>query len=205
MEGEPTTYRLMLGLGLDSELDSEFSRVQGSFNFLRKERPAGTGLKSRLSLPVRTIYLLRAYAFDRWLPSSDRAANRITFLTSHVDDHLERFVIRSSALDLLPSQIVQMNLCSAKHFEVTLLVHHPPGKIEEPFLRCAFGKVAQKVWRPVRLPADPEGRSKCDLLSISRNGFDHFIAFLNSKVHRPSSRSIFKADSRKVATHSLDG
>jgi hypothetical protein len=101
--------------------------------------------------------------------------------------------------------MVQMNLCSAEHLEVTLLVHYTPGEIEESFLRRAFGEGAQKVWRPVKLFVDPKGRSKYDLLLISRNGFDDFVAFLNSQVHGPASRGILKAHSWQVATQHLDG
>lgn len=86
-----------------------------------------------------------------------------------------------------------------------MIVYHAPGQIEEPFLRRAFGKGTQKVWSPVRLFADFEGRSKYDLLQIGRDGSDHFVTFLNPKVHGSSTRSIFKGESRKVATDYLDG
>src|SRR2546428_9612466 len=80
--------------------------------------------------------------------------------------------------------MVQMNLRSSKHLELTVIVHHSPGKIEEPFLGRSFCKWPEKVRRAIWLSRDPKSRTKYRLLAITRDSFNDLVAFLNAKIHR---------------------
>jgi hypothetical protein len=143
---------------------------------------------SPLSLPLRPI-----------LP--DRRTDRIAFFTCHVDDHFQRPIVCDSGADLLPRKMVQMNLRSSKHLELTVIVHHSPGKIEEPFLGRSFCKWPQKVRRAIWLSGGPESRTKYRLRAITRHSFNDLVAFLNAKIHR---LIIGKTDPWKVPTNHFD-
>src|SRR5882724_758418 len=97
--------------------------------------------------------------------------------------------------------MVQMNLRSSKHLELTTIVHYSPGQIEEPFLGRSFCKWPKKVRRAIWLFGDPESRTKYRPLAITRYSFNDLVAFLNAKIHR---LIIGKTDSWKAPTDHFD-
>lgn len=162
-----------------------------------------------LNLPIRTISLRSLATLHHWLPSCDRAADGIAFLPSHVDNYFERDALVERRTEVVPLQVIQVDLCASKHPESIFLVPYTPGEIKKSFLRRALCERTQEVWRSVGLFAHPECWAKYYLLLIGSNSLDDLFALLDPKKHllflsRLGALRAFKVQSGKITTNDLD-